>query len=687
VKEPRLAEQAAVPIIVLTRHQDNVEVVNSTLRKGGYAVHCHWIRELNDLGEVMGQVHAQLLIAFVGPDVNDTAKVMSVSKQFAPDLPVLVARDQVDEDVIAAALQYGARDVVTLKNTARLQAVVTRELESHRQARTLNHMLGSAREYREQLKSFMADSADAIAYVQEGIVVDANPAWCELYGYPNADELVGTPLMDAFDPEAHAAIKGALVACLQGKWSDHVLRAPALMADGTSVPLEMELAPAEFEAEPAVRLCVVAKQGDNATLPKQLNAALEHDASTGTLQRRFFIERLKPALAAAPKAGVRNLLCIEPDKLPALLDDVGPMMVEEFIGQFAGLINETRQQGDLIGRFGDATFMVLMERGTARDIETWATNLIRKLAGQVFRVGPKQISCNCSIGIASIDLRAPDAEVALTDALAARRSAQQAGGNRLNIIDRQHDDTRTQAADEIWVRQIKAALMDNRFRLMQQPIASLMGEDKGMFDVLVRMVDDQGQELLPAEFMAAAHRNDLMKNIDRWVIGAAMAFCGNRTVSRLFVRLSADTVRDKSLLPWLANQIKVTRIETARIAFQISEQVATEYLADTTELVGALRRGGFLFALEHFGTGRDPGRLLNHLPINFIKIDGTLMQGLAIDQHLQQRVRDLVDQAKGKQILTIAERVEDANTMAVLWQLGVEFIQGYFVNEPEQVTM
>ena len=682
-----MAEQAAIPIIVLTRHQDNVEAINSTMRRGGFAVHCHWIRELNDLGDTLSQALAQMLIAFVGPDANDVAKIMGVCRQFGQDVPVLIARDQVDEDIIAGALQQGARDVITLKNTARLQAVVLRELEAYRQARTLNHMVGSAREYREQLKSFMAGSADAIAYVQEGIVVDANPAWCELYGFANAEELVGTPLMDAFDPESHAAIKGALVACLQGKWSDHTLRAPALMADGASVPLEMTLSPAEFDSEPAVRLCVAAKKTDSGNLPKQLNEALEHDASTGVLQRRFFIERFKAALASQPKAGVRSLLCIEPDKLPALLEDVGPMMVEDFISQFAGLVNETRQPNDLIGRFGDATFLVLMERGTSRDIETWGTNLIRKLATQVFRVGQKQISCNCSVGVAGIDLRAPDAATALADALAARRNAQAAGGNRLQIIDRQHEDTRTQAADEIWVRQIKAALMDNRFKLMQQPIASLMGEDKGMFDVLVRMVDDQGQELLPAEFMAAAQRNDLMKNIDRWVIGAAMAFCGNRTVSRLFVRLSADSVRDKSLLPWLANQIKVMRIETSRIAFQISEQVASEYLGDTTELVAALRKAGFLFALEHFGAGRDPGRLLNHLPINFIKVDGTLMQGLAIDQQLQQRVRDLVDQAKGRQISTIAERVEDANTMAVLWQIGVEFIQGYFVNEPEQVTM
>jgi diguanylate cyclase (GGDEF)-like protein/PAS domain S-box-containing protein len=674
-------------MIVLTRHQDNVEAINSTLRNAGHATRCNWIRELNDLGDALAQINPHMLIAFVGPDAEDTAKVMAVSRQFGADVPVLIARDQVDEEIIAAAMRQGARDVVTLKTPLRLQAVVSRELEAHRQARTLNSTLSSAREYRDQLKSFMAGSADAIAHVQEGIVVDVNPALLELYGYPSADSMVGTPLMDAFDPEAHAALKGALVACLQGKWSNHSLRATAMLSDGSGVPLEMELSPAEYDGEPAVRLCIAAKKRDSGNLNDQLNDALEHDAATGALQRKFFVERLKAALAQPVKAGIRQLVSIEADKLKAICDDLGPLTVEDFVGQFAGLLNETRQGNDLFGRFGDGAFMLLMERGTPRDIETWATNLIRKVAGQVFRVGDKQISCTCSIGISNIDPRSPDIAVAMTDAISAKRTAQEAGGGRVQVVDHHDEDTRQQAADLIWVRYIKAALMENRFRLLQQPIASLLGEDRGMFDVLVRMIDEQGQELLPAEFMAAAERNDLMKNIDRWIIGASMAFCSSRQVKQLFVRLSKDSVRDKSLLQWLANQLKATRIDAQRIVFEVNEQVATEYLGDTSELATGLRKAGFQFALEHFGTGRDPSRLLAHLPVNYIKIDGTLMQGLSVDQSLQQRVREFVDQAKTRQIGTIAERVEDANTMAVLWQLGVEFIQGYFVNAPEQVVM
>ncbi|GFE79716.1 protein FimX [Steroidobacter agaridevorans] len=682
-----MAESSAVPMIVLTRHQDNVEAINSNLRNAGMAVRCNWIKELTDLGEALQQINAHMLVAFVGPDPADMTKVMTVAKQYGADVPVLFARDQVDEEIISNAMQQGARDVVTLMNPNRLRGVVARELEANRQARALNSTISSAREYRDQLKSFMAGSADAIAHVQEGIIVDANPAWLDLYGFKDADALVGTPLMDAFDAEVHAALKGALVACLQGKWSNHTLKANALLNDGSNVPLEIELSRTEFDGEPAVRLCFAARKRESGNLNEQLTEALERDASTGALQRKFFIEHLKKTLAHPIKAGVRELVAIQPDKLDAIADDIGPLVVEDFIAQFAGLVSETRQASDLVGRFGDGTLVLLMERGTARDIEVWATNLIRKVGTQVFRLGEKQISCTCSVGVGLIDARSPNASNAIADALSARRAAETAGGARVNIVDHREEDTKREAADEVWVKRIRAALMENRFRLMQQPIASLLGEDKGMFDVLVRMVDEQGEELLPAEFMAAAERNDLMKNIDRWVIGASMTFIASRPVKQLFVRLSKDSVRDKSLLQWLLNQLKSSRIEPGRLAFQISEQIATEYLGDTSELANGLRKIGFRFAIEHFGTGRDPQRLIAHLPIDYLKVDGTLMQGLAVDQALQGRVRDLVDQAKGRNIGTIAERVEDANTMAVLWQLGIEFIQGYFVNEPEQVVM
>jgi EAL domain-containing protein (putative c-di-GMP-specific phosphodiesterase class I) len=230
--------------------------------------------------------------------------------------------------------------------------------------------------------------------------------------------------------------------------------------------------------------------------------------------------------------------------------------------------------------------------------------------------------------------------------------------------------------------------MENRFRLVQQPIASLLGgENPAIFDVVVRMLDEQGDEVLPSEFIAIAERNDLLKNIDRWVIGASMSFCASRRPGGLFVRLSRATIADGTLPDWLANQLKATRIEPRRVIFQLHEQAASQQIREAAALQGRLSEMGFRSAIEGFGSGRDSEALLNHLKPDFIKVDGALMQGLAQSQEKQQRVKELVELARAKGATTIAERVEDANTMAVLWQLGVEFIQGYFVNAPEAVVL
>jgi EAL domain-containing protein (putative c-di-GMP-specific phosphodiesterase class I) len=166
-----------------------------------------------------------------------------------------------------------------------------------------------------------------------------------------------------------------------------------------------------------------------------------------------------------------------------------------------------------------------------------------------------------------------------------------------------------------------------------------------------------------------------------------MSFCAARKPAGIFIRLSRDSVNDRSLPIWLSNQLKASKVQPDRICFQVTEQVATQYMLQAQDLRESARRQGFRFAIEHFGAGADPQQLVDKLRPEFVKVDGTLMQGLAHDKPLQERVRHLVAIAKSANAVTIAERVEDANTMAVLWQLGIEFIQGYFVNRPEEVVL
>lgn len=682
-----VTDNSPVPMIIVARLQDQVELINKALRKAGHAVHCHWVTELNDFGDTVSQVNAHMAIGVISEDANEMAQTLKVFRQFAPGIPALIVREQITEAVIAQAMQLGARDVVSLTHVQRLQWVVTRELNAFRQERKLTTTIAAAQEYREQLKAFMSGSADAIAHMQDGIVVDANPAWLELFGYRKEEELVGEPLMDCFDPDSHSALKGALVACLQGKWSDHELKVTALLVNGSTLPLSLQLQAVDLEGEHAVQLRFASQKKDSRALDERLNDALQRDASTSFLQRRFFIDRLRTALTLPIKAGVRQLICIQPDKFEALINDLGVDRVEDFVAEFATLIKEQMQPTDVAGRFGDCQIYILMERGNRADVDAWCTSMISNVARHVFAIADKSLTCSCTIGAGVINPQGTDLNVLLKDAAQGLHQAQQKGGNRTQTIDRIDDDTKRAETDKIWVRMIKTALMDNRFRLLQQPIASLSGEDTGMCDVLVRMLNDQNAEILPAEFLAVAERNDLMKNIDRWVIGSSLSFCSSRNIRQLFVRLSKDSVLDKSLPKWLETQLSASRVNPNRVVFEISEKIATEYLKNTVELSKQLHVTGFKFALEHAGNARDPKSLLQHLQLDYLKFDGALMQGLSLDIALQERLQILVAAARERKIRTIAERVEDANTLAVLWQLGLELIQGYFVHEPEQVTL
>ncbi|HEV2271300.1 MAG TPA: EAL domain-containing protein [Steroidobacteraceae bacterium] len=678
-----MTEQNPVPLIVLSPTRDPVEAINSILRRAGHPVHCTWIPALGDLPDALPQINPELLIHVRGP-ANVLKSIMEIRDQVAPTVPVVLVAEAVDEGVIADAMTAGARDVVSLANPVRLAAVLGRELRAFRLERALTSTVKSAHDARNQLESVLQRSNDAIVQVQEGIVIEANPAWLELFGVK--DSMVGQPVMDLFDEASQPALKGALAACLQGRWNDHALKATAVLPEGKAIPVEVVLALGDHEGEPSVRLVVPAKPRDEQKLVEELSHAVHSDHTTGFLHRRELMDALRARLDSASHGGMRCLAMVKLDAFAAVERDVGATASEDVLVGVAAILKETLYPNEIVGRFGGVRFLALLERGNENDIQAWGKQLVARVHKHSMRVNDKTVSVTCTVGLSVVPPSTPKLDAIVADAVEACAKGVKQGGNQILTSGRADVENRVQSYDQVWVKHIKAALMENRFRLAQQPVASLQGDDPQMWDVLVRMVDSQGKEVLPAEFMAAAERNDLLKNIDRWVVGAALSFAAQRRPQCLFVRLSKDTARDATFIEWLDGHIRSTRAEPTRVCFQVTEDVSASF-PQVRVLAGGLRQRGFRFALEAFGSGRDSQGLLQTVPLDFVKIDGALVQGLARDQQLQQRVRGLVESATKRSIHTIAERVEDANTMAVLWQLGVQFIQGYFVNAPEEVVM
>lgn len=280
----------------------------------------------------------------------------------------------------------------------------------------------------------------------------------------------------------------------------------------------------------------------------------------------------------------------------------------------------------------------------------------------------------------------PSPSPAIRPAANAAVAASPPASSEANGAARSTAEARTREQDEVWVRHIQAALAENRFRLVQQPITNL-GGGAPMFDLLIRMLDRGRREILPGEFLPAAERNNLMGPIDRWVIGAAARFAATSSPGCLFVRLSQQSALDTALARWLTAQLGAVNLEPQRLCVTVTEAVATAHLDAVRKQAQAIKALGLRFALEHFGTGPDPLGLLSAIPMDFVKIDGALTQGVAGDSLVQSKVEAVVEAARERGIDTIAANVEDANTMAVLWQLGVQHLEGFLIQAPEEVVL
>lgn len=676
----------SISIAVLTENQNDVEVINSTLRGAGHAARCHWIDNPSKLGDTLAAERVELIIVNSESFATSIRGVTKERDYFNPEVPVIALKNEVNELAMHDAMRSGAVDLVSLGMKKRLTAVITRELRALRAERALNSTIVSASSYKQQVRDLMQASNAAIALVQEGIVVEANQSWLRLFKAATRDEVAGLPLMDSFDTEHHAALKGALIATIKDKWQPtEVLKVKSHIDGGETGDLELRFARIEYDGAPCVQICIVPPDRSEQEPTKLVHDALKRDPTTLFYHRAQFLERIGKRLKRKPKSGLHVLAYIKIDKFGEIRDKVGIIDSEELLAQFSEIVRKRMHPRDVAGRFEGTSLMVLLERGSARDGQVWGEQIVRQISERSFEVGDASTSMTCTVGVCGMSDVFGTLEEFVAATCKAHSRGKESGGNVSMLSEADDQDTKQREFDAIWVRHLRAALMENRFRLAQLPIAGLRSDSIEMFDLLVRMIDEQGKSVLPSEFLPAAERNHMMKNIDRWMIKAAIDFCAQNEADRVFVRLSRQSILDGSTAPWMEEEFDKAGFDSSRLVAQVPEKDAAQHIKQTRTLVSKLRKVGVGFALEHYGIDQERFQILDLLKPDYIKIDGELMHSLMTDSELQQSVSRMVEGARERNIRTIAERVENANAMAVLFQLGLDFMQGHYVHEPEVV--
>ena len=664
----------SISIAVLTENQDDVALINSALRDGGHAAHCHWISHPHNLDETLANQHVELLVLNCDRYPDSIPAVIKQKDRFNPEIPVIALQQEADESRIQQAMEEGACDLVSIGRKARLQSVVNRELRALRVERALYSTLQSATEYKRQLKDHMAESMSAIALAQEGIVIDVNEAWLSQFQCKDKDEIIGLPLMDCFESDSHAALKGALIATIARKWKrDEKLIAKSNIG-GSEDELHLEFRRIDLEDGPCVQVRIAPQLKVAEEPTKLVHDALKRDPTTLFFHRAQFLERITKRLKRKPSSGTHALVYIRPDNFGGLKKKVGVINSEEILAQFAEEVRKRLHPRDVAGRFEGTALMGLLERGSARDAQVWGQQLCDHINRHTFEIDDTSVHLTCSVGACGVNEAFSSLEEFVAATIEAFQLAKADGGNASALNENADENTKMREFDAIWAKHIKSALMDDRFRLAQLPIAGLRSDAVEMYDLLVRMIDEQGNSVLPSEFLPAAERNNMMKNIDRWMFKAAVDFCEDNQADRVFVRLSRQSIVDGTTVDWMNQEFDKNDFDCSRLVIQIPEVDAAKHIKQTRELVKRARKLGVGFAIEHYSVDRERFQILDLLKPDYIKIDGELMHTLMTDKDMQDVVENIVRAAHDRKIKTIAERVENANAMAVLFQLGLDFM-------------
>ena len=678
------SEHSAIRLLLLEASQNEAERLVSLFRNAGRAARAHRLADPAGLEELLTQSWDLAILAAPSEEVDPTAALALLRKR-APRLAVIQRIHPDEPDALVNALRQGARDAIATDNDEHLLLASLRELGNLAERQERSRLEQALAEAEQRCQLLLANAVDAVAYVHDGLHIHVNSAYVELLGYPSADDLEITPLMDLIAPAEQPALREAFRQ-LRDDPSARELDCQCVRHDGSLIDVHLRLAPAIYLDEPCVQLHLREARAVPESIEEQLREVRSQDVLTGLINRGRMLDLLEDALERARLGAAASFAYLTIDRYPALLAELGIGAMDELLVALADRLREHFGTLATLARFADDAFTALLPQAADASLDTAFERLLGRQERQPLTIAGRALAISYSIGVVGLDTHVKSAGDLVDRAHRSARQIAQRGGNACKRYD-PAEELAAAANRGNLVAMVKQALQQNGFRLLFQPVIGLRGGSHEYYEALLRLINPQGEEVSPTEFARTARDSGLSGQIDRWVIHQAVRQLGEHRArghgTRIFVHLSGATLDDMELLPWLAKTLQSQNLAAEAVIFQLIED---DLLANPTQglaMVQRLRRQGHQVAISGFAGSSQPLATLRLLVPDYAKLSSTLIRDLGQPEH-QERLKTMVAELSAQNVLTIAPFVESASVLAQLWQVGVHFIQGYYLQEPSQ---
>ncbi|MDR6180169.1 diguanylate cyclase (GGDEF)-like protein/PAS domain S-box-containing protein [Pseudomonas sp. SORGH_AS 211] len=680
------AEHSAIRLLLLEASQNEAERLVSLFRNAGRATRAQRLADPAGLDELLSQSWDLAILAPPSPELDSLAALRQLRRR-VPQLAVIQRVAPDDPAAVLDALRLGARDGIASDNDEHLLLASLRELGNLAERHERRRLEQALAEAEQRCQLLLANAVDAVAYVHDGLHIHVNSAYVELLGYPSAEDLEITPLMDLIAAADQPALREAFRQ-LRDDPRPLELDCRCVRQDGSTLGVRLRLTPAIYLDEPCVQLHLREERAAPAAeaLEEQLREVRFQDILTGLLNRSRMLELLEDALEHARLGAPASFAYLSIDRYPTLVAELGIGAMDELLVVLAERLREHFGTLVTLSRFADDAFTALLPQAADASLDTAFERLLGRQERQPLTLAGRTLAISYSIGVVSLDSHTKSAGDLVDRAHRSARQVAQRGGNACKRYDPQEELAAAANRGNL-VAMVKQALQQNGFRLLFQPVIGLRGGSHEYYEALLRLINPQGEEVSPAEFARTARDSGLSGQIDRWVIHQAMRQLGEHRArghgTRIFVHLSGATLGDLELLPWLRETLQAQQLDAEAVIFQLSEEDLLAQPEQALAMAQRLRRQGHPVTLSGFAAGDPPLAALRLLVPDYVKLSGNLIKDLAQPDQ-QERLKALVAELSAQNVQTIAPFVESASVLAQLWQVGVHFIQGYYLQEPSQ---
>jgi len=670
-------QKKAIQLLLVEDSPNEAEHIANLFRSSGRSVRVQRIDCTEELEQALKQSWDLLICA---PDCKrlSAAQVAQLLRKRSRDIPLIQLLKEAGSTAVVEALEQGARAVLPQREDYRLLLVAQRELANLEDRRALHAALAAQHEAEKRCQLLLESSVDAIAYIHDGMHIHANHAWLQRFGYENAEELEGMPIIDLIAVSDQSKLKRFFK---EGSVEqDSELELTGVAKGGGSFAAKMAFSTASWQGEPCIQVIIRSDTG-NAALEEKLREISRRDLTTGLYNHSHFLTLLEETAAATQNSGISAVVAyLHIDHYSDLLTGIGLSGIERLVIALGELLRAHFSEAVQLARFADNAFSLLQSGVTAQQMEKSLRALLKEVSSRLFDIGGRTVQVSLSIGLVGLEQDACQAGQAMERARQCATALVQ--GNGLKRFDPVEElATKAQSGDTIAL--LKQALTTDGFRLQFQPVVSLRGAADKHYEVLLRLKTPQGEEISPHEFLTIAGDAGLLGKIDRWVILNAIKCLHNNTQDQpcLFIHLSAASLQDKKLLPWLTSVISAAKLPEGRLIFQFSAVEAELWVKQTQTLIHGLHALHCKTALTQFDGGIRQFALLKHLQTDFIKLNGILSQHLDEPEN-QENLKALLDKLKAQDKQCIVPFVETVGVLSLLWQAGAHYIQGYYLQAP-----